>query len=43
MNDDVDRVVLIVSLLEILDESIVRLEARLLRLLPIQGNDITFD
>jgi len=40
VDDDIDRVVLIVGLLEVLDEGIVGLESRLLGLLLVQVDDI---
>ena len=43
MNDNVNRVVFIVSFFKVLNEGVVRLEASLRRLLLIEGNDVAFD
>ena len=43
VNDDVDRVIFIISFLQVLNEGIVRLEAGLLRFLSIQVDDVAFN
>ena len=42
-DDDVERVVLVVGLLQILDECVVRVHASLLSLLLVQGDDVALD
>ena len=43
VDHDIDRIVLIIGLLQVLDERIVRLQTCLLRLLLVKIDDVTFD